>query len=86
MFWREEKEEVTDKQPTTGESLIGTDMKIDGNSMPVFKWCLQNQEGHGRYLQQGQKVKMGVTDLPDVMARVKADEVEGAKQGDVMNM
>lgn len=31
MFWREEKQEMTEKKPTTGESLIGTDMKIDGN-------------------------------------------------------
>jgi type IV pilus assembly protein PilB len=32
------------------------------------------------------KVKEGITDLPDVMARVKADEVEGAKQSDVLTL
>ena len=31
MFWRETKETVTEKKPTVEESLIGTDMKIDGN-------------------------------------------------------
>ena len=29
------------------------------------------------------KVKLGITDLPDVVARVKADEVEGQRQDDV---
>ena len=32
------------------------------------------------------KVKLGITDLPDVMAKVKADEVEGQKQGDVLSL
>lgn len=31
MFWRETKQTVTEKMPTVAESLIGTDMKIDGN-------------------------------------------------------
>ncbi|NOQ87340.1 MAG: hypothetical protein GQ550_00300 [Gammaproteobacteria bacterium] len=35
-------------------------VKIDGNQVPIFKWCLNNQERHKRFLQQGLKVKNGV--------------------------
>jgi type II secretory ATPase GspE/PulE/Tfp pilus assembly ATPase PilB-like protein len=31
------------------------------------------------------KIKLGVTDLPDVMSKVKADEVEGTKMDDVVS-
>ncbi len=36
------------------------DVKIDGNQTPLFKWCLNNQERHNRFLQQGLKVKKDV--------------------------
>ena len=36
------------------------EVKIDGNQVPIFKWCLNNQERHKRFLQQGLKVKNGV--------------------------
>ena len=36
------------------------DVTIDGKQAPIFKWCLNNQERHKRFLQQGLKVKNGV--------------------------
>ena len=36
------------------------DIKIDGKQSPLFKWCLNNQERHKRFLQQGLKVKNGI--------------------------
>ena len=32
-------------------------VKIDGKQSPLFNWCLNNQERHNRFLQQGLKVK-----------------------------
>ncbi len=36
------------------------DIQIDGQQSPLFKWCLNNQERHSRFLQQGLKVKKNV--------------------------
>jgi hypothetical protein len=36
------------------------DVKIDGNRLDVFQWCLNNQERHNRFLQQGLTVKKEV--------------------------
>lgn len=36
------------------------DVKIDGQRSPLFKWCLKNQEGQHRFLQQGLSVKNNV--------------------------
>ena len=36
------------------------DVAIDANQVPLFKWCLANQERHSRFLQQGLQVKKGV--------------------------
>ncbi len=33
------------------------DVKIDGKRLDVFQWCLNNQERHNRFLQQGLSVK-----------------------------
>ncbi|VAW53468.1 hypothetical protein MNBD_GAMMA06-711 [hydrothermal vent metagenome] len=33
------------------------DVQIDGKQSALFKWCLNNQERHKRFLQQGLKVK-----------------------------
>jgi hypothetical protein len=34
-----------------------TNIEIDGQQSPLFKWCLNNQERHHRFLQQGLTVK-----------------------------
>lgn len=36
------------------------DMQVDGQRLPLFQWCLANQQGHSRSLQQGMKVKQDV--------------------------
>jgi hypothetical protein len=38
------------------------DVSIDGQRLPLFQWCLQNQEGHDRFLQQGMSVKQSLCD------------------------
>lgn len=35
-------------------------VKIDGEQNPLFKWCLNNQERHKRFLQQGLNVKKDI--------------------------
>lgn len=36
------------------------DVTIDGKQIPLFKWCLNNQQRHDRFLQQGLTVKNNV--------------------------
>ena len=36
------------------------DMLVDGKRLPLFQWCLGNQQKHSRFLQQGLKVKQAV--------------------------
>jgi len=35
-------------------------VEVDGKQLPLFKWCLSNQERHNRFLQQGLKVKKNI--------------------------
>jgi len=42
------------------EDFAVLDVKIDGDRLDVFQWCLNNQEKHNRYLQQGLSVKKEV--------------------------
>ena len=46
--------------PKAFTQLEVKDVKIDGKQSPIFKWCLSNQEKHGRFLQQGLSVKKNV--------------------------
>lgn len=36
------------------------DVLLDGKRLPVFQWCLNNQQRHKRFLQQGLQVKKDV--------------------------
>jgi len=36
------------------------DVKIDGKQNSLFRWCLNNQQRHNRFLQQGLKVKKNI--------------------------
>ena len=36
------------------------DVQVDGKRLPIFQWCLGNQQKHSRFLEQGLKVKQGV--------------------------
>lgn len=42
------------------DELAVNDVKIDGKRLDVFQWCLNNQDRHSRFLQQGLSVKKGV--------------------------
>jgi len=42
------------------EEFAVYDVKIDGKRLDVFQWCLNNQEKHNRFLQQGLSVKKEV--------------------------
>ena len=39
------------------------DVKIDGKQSLLFKWCLNNQQRHARFLQQGLAVKKNVCSI-----------------------
>ncbi len=42
------------------EDFAVLDVKIDGKRLNIFQWCLNNQEKHNRFLQQGLSVKKDV--------------------------
>lgn len=39
------------------------DIQVDGKTLPLFRWCLNNQERHHRFLQQGLAVKRSVCEI-----------------------
>ena len=42
------------------EQFAVNDILLDGERLPVFQWCLNNQERHKRFLQQGLQVNKDV--------------------------
>lgn len=48
------------KSPKGFSQLEIKDVKVDGAQNQVFKWCLNNQEKHNRFLQQGLSVKKNI--------------------------
>ena len=48
------------QSPKSFSQLEIEDVEIDGKQVPLFKWCLNNQQRHNRFLQQGLTVKMDV--------------------------
>ncbi len=53
----------TDKdglKPKKLSQLEVKNVKLDGKSLAIFKWCLNNQQRHNRFLQQGLSVKNNV--------------------------
>jgi hypothetical protein len=42
------------------EDFAVLDVRVDGDRLNVFQWCLNNQERHNRFLQQGLSVKKEV--------------------------
>ena len=61
------------------------DVVIDGKQNPLFKWCLNNQERHKRFLQQGLKVKKNVCSISGntgtFIMRLNKDTLESLKKG-----
>jgi flagellar biosynthesis GTPase FlhF len=66
------------------------DVVIDGKQNPLFRWCLNNQEGHKRYLQQGLKVKKNVCSIKGnagtFTMRLDKDTLESLKKGDSLEI
>ena len=66
------------------------DVKIDGNQVPIFKWCLNNQERHKRFLQQGLKVKNGVCAIDggagSFVMRLNKDTLASLQAGSRLSM
>jgi hypothetical protein len=38
-------------------------LKIDGKQSPLFSWCLKNQQGYNKFLQQGLSVKKNICEV-----------------------
>ncbi len=45
------------EKPVTYNQFGVTDVQIDGKRLPLFTWCLDNQERQNRFLRQGLSVK-----------------------------
>jgi len=52
--------DATGEVPKTFNQLEIKNVTIDGKQNSVFKWCLNNQDRHNRFLQQGLSVKNDV--------------------------
>lgn len=52
--------DLAGKSPKTFSQFEIKNVEIDSEQVPLFKWCLNNQERHSRFLQQGLVVKKGV--------------------------
>jgi len=49
--------------PKKFNQLEVKNVKVDGKQSPLFKWCLNNQERHKRFLQQGLNVKKDICSI-----------------------
>lgn len=71
--------------PKTFNQFEIKNVKIDGNQVQIFKWCLNNQERHKRFLQQGLKVKNGVCSVNGsegtFVMRLNKDALSSLKSG-----
>ncbi len=60
------------------------DVKIDGKQAAIFKWCLNNQQRHNRFLQQGLSVKNNVcvinSDGSSFIMRLNKDTLQMLQQ------
>jgi len=66
------------------------DVQIDGKQVPLFKWCLNNQERHKRFLQQGLTVKKGVCAIDGTagtfIMRLNKDTLMSLRDGNRMKI
>ena len=70
------------------EDFAVLDVKIDGNRLDVFQWCLNNQEKHNRFLQQGLSVKKGVCqnlgEQGSYVMRLTKETIDALDQGNII--
>lgn len=55
--------DINGLNPKTFSQLEIKNVKIDGKQLPLFKWCLLNQQRHDRFLQQGLVVKKNICSI-----------------------
>jgi hypothetical protein len=64
------------------------DVKIDGKRLDVFQWCLNNQQRHSRFLQQGLSVKKEVCqnlgEQGTYVMRLTKDTIDALDVGNVI--
>ena len=65
--------------------LAVKDIKVDGKRMKVFQWCLNNQDKHSRFLQQGLTVKKNICqnmgEQGTYLMRLTKDAMASLEQG-----
>lgn len=70
------------------EDFAVLDVKIDGNRLDVFQWCLNNQEKHNRFLQQGLSVKKGVCqnlgEQGSYVMRLTKETIDALDEGNII--
>ncbi len=71
--------------PKSFTQLEIKNLKIDGKQSPLFMWCLNNQERHKRFLQQGLKVAKGVCTIDGAagsfVMRLNKDTLKSLREG-----
>lgn len=65
------------------------DVMVDGKRLPLFQWCLVNQQRHSRFLQQGLKVKQDVCnnrgEKGSFIMRLNAATLDALKTGQTLS-
>jgi hypothetical protein len=65
------------------------DVRVDGKRLPLFQWCLGNQQRHSRFLQQGLKVKQDVCnnrgEKGTFIMRLNAATLDTLKKGQTLS-
>lgn len=64
------------------------DVKIDGNRIELFQWCLNNQDKHSRYLEQGLAVKKDICqnqgEQGTFVMRLTKDTITALNSGNIL--
>jgi hypothetical protein len=70
------------------EDFAVNDVRIDGNRVDLFQWCLNNQEKHSRFLQQGLTVKKEICqnqgEQGAIVMRLTKDTISALNSGNVI--
>lgn len=65
-------------------------VEIDGEQAGIFKWCLNNQERHNRFLQQGLKVKKNICSINgskgSFILRLNKDTLMSLQNGSILSI
>ncbi|HHJ35852.1 MAG TPA: hypothetical protein ENJ87_08800 [Gammaproteobacteria bacterium] len=77
-------------QPKNFTQLEIKDVKIDGKQSPLFKWCLNNQQRHSRFLQQGLSVKKNICEVDSssgsFVMHLNSDTLAALKNGNRLSI